>query len=203
MSAADALGHPWIVNAVQQSSMNERVVITAEGKLFASAMRKYANLYREKPLKHFGLQLMAWSTVSDERAAASNIFESIDKNKDGICSLEELETLLITDLKMSGEAVKQTCQAIRDTKFEEITYTDIVSSLIFSQTIPYNQRMLVYAFSNLYDDECGCITEDSLRASVGNQLGHHSIADVFAEIDHRRVGKISYKQFVTYLCGDE
>jgi len=198
LSALQAMQHPWLERAREKAAQE---VSSAEGQRFAAALRSYIHL---PPLKHFSLQLMTWSTTSEERDQASKIFTLIDRNQDGKCTLEELEALLVKELKLPNESVDETSKAIKDAQWTEIRYTGVIGALLLNRQIPMNDRMLSYTFGNLKDGECDCITEESLRENAGDEIIGKPIHDVFSELDIKckRTGLISHEEFVMYLLKD-
>mmetsp|Transcript_18607 Transcript_18607/g.32578 ORF Transcript_18607/g.32578 Transcript_18607/m.32578 type:complete len:540 (+) Transcript_18607:44-1663(+) len=201
LSAWQALQHPWLSKAARQEAEHFSSISAEEGQRFASALLAYATL---PPLKHFVYQLMAWSTLTEERDHAVKMFNILDLDQDGTCTIEEFDALLRNEFKLPKEFVAEACKTIKERQWKEITYNDVIGALVCNHDIPVNERMLQYAFLNLQDEECGCITEESVCAKAGDGLGRQ-VADVFCEVDihWKRHGLITYEEFVTYLLKDK
>eukprot|EP00931_Biecheleriopsis_adriatica_P096076 TRINITY_DN6971_c0_g1_i1.p1 TRINITY_DN6971_c0_g1~~TRINITY_DN6971_c0_g1_i1.p1 ORF type:complete len:554 (-),score=115.27 TRINITY_DN6971_c0_g1_i1:8-1669(-) len=200
LTAEKALQHPWILEAAEQEKLKvSRHISASEGLRFAAAMRTYTRL---PTLKHFSVMLMAWATVSEERGDAFKIHKIMDNNGDGKCTIEELEGLLGKELELPAEEVNETIKAIIDAGWKYISFTDVITSLILCHRIPMSKRTLQYAFNNLKDNECNCITEESLRAVAGDEIELVPVEQVFSEAlleCKGKRGRISYEDFVAYV----
>jgi len=212
LTAQQALAHSWL--AEKHPCTSHDPVLGA--LQFVDALCKASQW---PALKKVFFQIMTWSTLSEERWQAAEFFRAVDKNCDGVCTAEEVLSVLAEAGGISPEETlvamnrlsalhEQSSHIEAKSTMGEIYYVDIVSAFIIEGKIPVNDRMLQYTFCQLSEKLLGgrYITEDSLLAmlgthDIGQPLGD-ALDQVIDEVKGMHPGRVSLDEFSSYIRGE-
>ncbi|KAJ3681133.1 hypothetical protein LUZ60_015622 [Juncus effusus] len=188
LTATEVLEHPWLKNASMAPNIPLGEEVRARLKQF-SAMNKF---------KKKALRVVASHLSSEEVADIKQIFDMMDKDKNGNLTFEELKEGLQTignavpdpDIQMLLEAADIDGNGMLDC--DEFVTVSVHLKKIGSE------EQLAKAFKYFDKDGNGFIEVDELReALIEGDLGPNDqlINEIFLDVDKDQDGKISYQEF--------
>jgi calcium-dependent protein kinase len=188
LNAETALQHQWIT----QRRKGEGTQIE---KPVADALRSFA---KASKFRRCCLEMMAWSLTSEESAKVMEDFRKLDANNQGTITLTELKEVLVHKYKITDDEALKVFQIMDTNCDEEIHYSDFLAAMITTR-INLHDDLLRRAFSKFDTDQSGYITPENLKEVLGDIAKGSKVADLLAEADYLKDGRISYEEFVRFL----
>ncbi|EAN32682.1 Protein kinase domain protein [Theileria parva strain Muguga] len=195
ITAEEALNHEWIlrIRTIPQS---------VEPHISKSLTRRFKKFLKYNKMKQMALTCLAYHLSERELAPLTNAFESLDKDGDGVLSLDEVANGL-KHSKQSSFHIEQIVKGIDTDQSGIIEYTEFVAAAIDARL--YNQKDFFKRAFNIFDtDRDGRITrEDMYRVfsteSTNPRMTQEMVEDILEEVDLDRDGTISYDEFTSML----
>ncbi|URE06851.1 calcium-dependent protein kinase [Musa troglodytarum] len=188
LTAAQALSHPW---AREGDALEIPLDISV-----LSNMRQFVKYSR---FKQFALRALASTLNEEELADLKDQFHTIDVDKSGAISVEEMRHALGKDLpwKLKEPRVLEIVQAMDSNTDGFIDFEEFVAATLHvHQLVEHDNgkwRSLSKAAFDKFDvDKNGYITPDELRMHTGLK---GSIDPLLEEVDIDKDGKISLDEF--------
>lgn len=191
LTAQMALEHRWIAN--RREELNN-------GKVDTSIALALRNFGKASKFRRTCMEMMAWSLSSEERQQLKRDFVAIDKNMHGTITLGELKAVLVSKFTIKDEEIRMIFEAMDTNKDEEIHYSDFLAAMVNSRIV-LHENLLRSTFRKFDIDNSGYITVENLREVLGDEYKGAQVDELLAEGDLLKDGRISYPEFVSYLCG--
>lgn len=125
----------------------------------------------------------------------------MDQNHQGTITLSELKKVLEEKFQISAEETRAVFKALDSNHDEEIHYSDFLAAMVNTR-IALHDDLLQSAFKKFDTDNSGFITPQNLREVLGDTFEGEEVEKFVDEADKLKDGRISYKEFVSYLRGD-
>lgn len=191
LSALEVLEHPWFA----KSQAKAKTPIEFDLTLF----KRYLNTYK---LKKIVLMYMASRIKDEEVTYVREMFEELDKNKDGLITFDEMEDGL-KSLNIPKEDLQQIFESIDTDKSDKIDYTEFIAATLDQHSYLKEER-LYEAFKMFDKDGSGKISRDEIIKAL--KLENESIIGVnelIDEIDTNKDGCIDYNEFITMMTAQK
>jgi calcium-dependent protein kinase len=202
ITAQDALNHLWIKKVLAESEdpkiQNEKML---------NSLRNLKNFTALCALQKAALVYIA-SQVSDpkEEEKITNLFNAIDKDKDGHVTENDLYKAFYAIYKNSNRAKRDAAAAIKMAdlngngvidytgNFPLITYIEFLIANMNPNLLD-NDQILKKAFDFYDDDKNGYITCEELQKVFGTLCTEEQLNDMIKEVDLNGDKKISFGEF--------
>lgn len=194
ISAADACKHPWIAQYSRYASKEDISRVLA-------GIRKYRRTSKLKEAIHTFIVSKIINPIEVEIEKA--VFNSIDTNKDGTISREELTEVLISETMPVEEAQMYADFIIGEVDSDLngcIDYSEFLKACV-KKKIVFTKENLIQAF-NLFDtDGNGTIEIEELKDYLvgGVEITQELLLRIMAEADLNGDGKIDMNEFEALL----
>ncbi|CDY16652.1 BnaA09g20300D [Brassica napus] len=194
ISAENVLEHPWILSEAPDKPIDG--VVLSRLKQFR-AMNK---------LKKLALKVIAEGLSEEEIRSLKTMFESMDTDKSGSITYEELKTgLNRLGSKLPEAEVKQLMEAADVDGNGTIDYIEFITATMQRHRLERDEH-LHKAFLHFDKDNSGqrdkiYITKDELEIAMKEHgMGDEACAkEIISEIDKNYDGKIDYEEFCAMM----
>jgi len=190
LTAQTALQHKWI------SQRHKNKKDCEVDSCVVEALRSFG---RASKFRRCCMEMMAWSLSNEERAKVRQYFISMDKDRNGTITLNELKAALEDKFHVPDEEARAIFSALDSNSDEEIHYSDFLAAMV-STRIKLHDGLLQHTFRRFDTDNSGYITKENLQEILGDSCD--DVDKLVAEADMLKDGRISYPEFVAYLRGD-
>ncbi|KAL3635642.1 Mitogen-activated protein kinase cpk1 [Castilleja foliolosa] len=190
-TAVEVLNHPWMREGGDASDEPLDIAVLTRMKQF-QAMNK---------LKKVALKVIAENLSEEEIIGLKEMFKSIDTDKSGTITFEELKAgLLNLGTILSESEVRQLMEAADVDGNGTIDYIEFITATMHINRMEREDR-LYKAFKYFDKDWSGYITIDELEHALKeyNMGDAKTIKEILAEVDTDRDGKINYDEFVAMM----
>jgi len=189
-TAQQVLEHPWVV----KEAPNSKGSLT---NLDIENLKKYTG---ENKLKKAVLTFIASRLNDDEVKNLTKIFETLDENKDGTLTLNEVKNgLEKLNNKDIGIDVKGLFESIDTDNSGRIDYTEFLAATI-NQKEYLRQERLNEAFMMLDKDGSGKITKDEIKKALQlDNVGEEVLEELIKKYDLNGDGVIDYNEFLNMM----
>lgn len=195
LTASQAMQHRWLS---QGSCASSRRDVEANANV-ARALLDFSSSSR---FRRACLTVMAWSLTQEERSKVSHYFLDIDMAKDGTLTLDELETVMLGKLDISGVDVQEVFQMLDTRKSGRIHYTDFLAAMI-SINIPMHEGLLQAAFDRFDNEYSGYISASNLRQVLGDKFDGIAVKHLLSELAPKNRGKVTFSEFSAFLTREK
>ncbi|KAJ0252530.1 EF-hand domain-containing protein [Hirschfeldia incana] len=181
--------HPWIVREASDKPIDG--IVLTRLKQFR-AMNK---------LNKLALKVIAEGLSEEEIRGLKTLFASMDTDKSGSITYEELKTGLNTHgYKLPEAEVKQLMEAADVDGNGTIDYKEFITVTMHRHRLIRDEQ-LHKAFLHFDKDSSGCITKDELEIAMKNHgMGDEACAkEIISNIDKNNDGKIDYEEFCAMM----
>lgn len=196
-SASEVLNHTWVKN----KAPNAEHYLT---ELNVESLKNYKN---NNKLKKAVLTFIASRLKDDEIKILKDIFNTLDKNKDGTLTLEEIrEGIKLNEIGVGklGDKninVEELFKSIDTDKSGVINYTEFIASTI-DQKIYLKEEKLYEAFKTFDKDNSGKISIDEVKQILRIQNDDaKAVEEMIKSFDINNDGEIDYNEFLTMMGG--
>lgn len=187
LSSAEVLNHPWFEKSITKS----KVPIMLDLNLF----KRYVNAYK---LKRVVLMFIASRVQDEEVAHLKEVFDQLDKNKDGTITIEEME-IGLKDAKIDKVYLNELFDSIDTDKSGRIDYTEFIAATLEQKSYLKEER-LYEAFKAFDKNGSGKISKDEIMNVLKLQNESLSgVEELINEIDTDKNGSIDYNEFITMM----
>ncbi|CAH2071625.1 unnamed protein product [Thlaspi arvense] len=189
ISAGKILEHPWIKSEASDEPIDG--VVLTRLKQFR-AMNK---------LKKLALKVIAEGLSEEEIKGLKTMFESMDSDKSGSITYQELKTgLHRLGSKLSEAEVKQLMEAADVDGNGTIDYIEFISATMHRHRLERDEH-LHKAFQYFDKDGSGHITKDELEIAMKEHgMGDEACAkEIISEVDKDNDGRIDYEEFCAMM----
>ncbi|KAF3567808.1 hypothetical protein DY000_02014101, partial [Brassica cretica] len=189
ISAENILEHPWILSEAPDKPIDG--VVLSRLKQFR-AMNK---------LKKLALKVIAEGLSEEEIRSLKTMFESMDTDKSGSITYEELKTgLNRLGSKLPEAEVKQLMEAADVDGNGTIDYTEFITATMHRHRLERDEH-LHKAFLHFDIDNSGYITKDELEIAMKEHgMGDEACAkEIISEVDKDNDGRINYEEFCAMM----
>lgn len=189
-SAAVALKHKWLVSQLGLDGGSAR-----KGSITHLSARTghFANYLAMKKLKKAALVYIASNLTQSEVATLKEIFESMDKNRDGSISLSELDEAI--ERGNFSQRILHDLRELRDDHTvcgdQQIDWRDFVASTM-DRSIVLREDNMRMAFEHFRHSNAEYLTIEDLSNIFGGTVPAREVMDV---LDGDKDGKVSYEDF--------
>ncbi|KAF6168112.1 hypothetical protein GIB67_011497 [Kingdonia uniflora] len=191
ITSAEVLAHPWIREDGEASDKPIDSAVLCRMKQFR-AMNK---------LKKLALKVIAENLSEEEIKGLKQTFTSIDTDKSGTITYEELKKgMALIGTKLSEAEVKQLMDAADVDGNGTLDYLEFITATMHRHRLERDDH-LYKAFQYFDKDNSGFITRDELRTAMKDHaMGDEgSIMDIISEVDTDNDGRINYEEFCTMM----
>ncbi|XP_020580156.1 calcium-dependent protein kinase 20-like [Phalaenopsis equestris] len=192
LTAQEVLGHPWLQNAKTAPNVNLGETVRARLQQF-SLMNKF---------KKRALRVVAEHLSVEEVADIKIMFESMDINRKGRITLEELKSGLHKLGHQIPDADVQILMNAADVDGDgTLEYGEFVALSIHLKKLG-NDEHLHKAFAYFDQNKSGYIEIEELSEALADDLGpnHDEVINaIIRDVDTDKDGKISYEEFATMM----
>ncbi|CAD8141516.1 unnamed protein product [Paramecium pentaurelia] len=190
-SASEILNDPWIKEKAK------------EDKISLDVMSDLGKFHNESNMRAAILQMIAGEMMSNEEKDQLNqTFQSMDKNKDGQLSKEELiqaYTQVFNDELKAKHLVEEIFTQIDQNNSGKISYTEFLVASAKQNTI-LSKTKIDQAFKMFDKDGNGQITKQELQDIMcGVDIDNTQWAQIIAQCDKNGDGIIQYDEFANML----
>ncbi|CAN6867760.1 unnamed protein product [Brassica oleracea] len=192
ISAENILEHPWILSEAPDKPIDG--VVLSRLKQFR-AMNK---------LKKLALKVIAEGLSEEEIRSLKTMFESMDTDKSGSITYEELKTgLNRLGSKLPEAEVKQLMEAADVDGNGTIDYTEFITATMHRHRLERDEH-LHKAFLHFDKDNSGYITKDELDIAMKEHgMGDEAcVKEIISEVDKDNDGRINYEEFCAMMRSD-
>jgi calcium-dependent protein kinase len=189
ISAAKVLEHPWIKSEASDKPIDG--IVLSRLKQFR-AMNK---------LKKLALKVIAEGLSEEEIKGLKTMFETMDSDRSGSITYEELKTgLHRLGSKLSEAEVKQLMEAADVDGNGTIDYIEFISATMHRHRLERDEH-LHKAFQYFDKDGSGHITKEELEIAMKEHgMGDEACAkEIISEVDKDNDGRIDYEEFCAMM----
>ncbi len=189
LSASDCLKHSWFTEHT-----NKKVDVTLSNKCLHN-MKKF---HAERKMQQAALTYIVNHLLSkEEKNELLELFQSFDKNGDGVLSKEEIfegYRSILGEIEARNE-VERIMSEIDIDKSGTIDYNEFLISATNRQSV-LNKEKLEQTFKMFDKDGNGSISLDEIRSVLGNGFtDKKSLEQIIKECDTNGDGEISMSEF--------
>ncbi|KAK7841608.1 calcium-dependent protein kinase 29 [Quercus suber] len=211
ITAADALGHPWLKEDGDASDRPISSAVLIRMKQFR-AMNK---------MKKLALKVIAENLSEEDIKGLKQMFNNMDTDKSGTITLEELKIgLTRLGSRLSETEIKQLMDAADVDKNGTIDYSEFITATMHRHKLEREEHLhkafkmtaaenlleeeeikgLKQMFNNMDTDKSGTITLEELKIGLtrlGSKLTETEIKQLMDAADVDKNGTIDYSEFIT------
>ncbi|KAF4676681.1 hypothetical protein FOL47_005632 [Perkinsus chesapeaki] len=194
-SCSEALRDPWLQSAAARKEMPP---------LDTSVLENLHRFAAAGTMKRAALGLIAMTMSMPQVRELEEQFRALDKDGNGVITLEELTTALTEKLNMSKEEAQSVFRKLDVTGDHEIHYSGKVDADEFLAAslelhIADNESLILDAFRKMDRDGSGSISLENLRTILGEDYMGTRIEELLKECDINGDGQIQYEEFVALV----
>lgn len=189
LSASDCLKHVWFTEHA-----NKKI----DAKLSAKSLENMKKFHAERKMQQAALTYIVNHLLSkEEKNELLDLFQSFDKNGDGVLSKEEIYEgyKQSMDPEDAMREVERIMSEIDIDKSGTIDYNEFLMAATNKQNL-MNKEKLEQTFNMFDKDGNGSISLDEIRAVLGNSFTDQNILEsIVKECDTNGDGEISMNEF--------
>jgi calcium-dependent protein kinase len=188
LTAGQVLQHTWVVN---QAPNSQDVVLS----LSTDSLKNYKNANK---LKRAVLTFIASRLKDEDIKQLKDIFNTLDKNKDGTLTLEEIKEG-VSLLKDNTLNVEEIFSSIDTDGSGVINYTEFLAATI-DQKVYLKEERLYEAFKAFDKDGSGKISVDEIKTILkGDENENKKFEELVKTFDTNGDGEIDYNEFIVMM----
>jgi len=188
LTAKSALEHRWISQSVDKATPKVDVSILVGLQSWVAAPR----------LLRACMSMMAWSLTNKQHAQVRGYFLALDRNHDGVISIEDLQQAL-KQVQDDGNASVELSQALQTAAAEfqefQIHYSDFLAAMTGSH-IELDEDLLHLTFQKFDRRGAGQISRQDLREVLGT---NSDVDCLLEEAGLARNSGLQFSDFASYV----
>jgi calcium-dependent protein kinase len=188
-SAAQALRHKWLVDQLGLDGVDKHASAITHRSIRTGHFTSYLAM---KKLKKAALGYIASNLTQSEVGTLKEIFQAMDKNRDGLISLSDLDSAI--ERGRFSERILQDLQELRSdlaiSGDVQIDWRDFVASTM-DRSVALREDNVRMAFEHFRHSHAEYLTIDDL-ADIFEVAHAQEVMDV---LDTDRDGKVSFEDF--------
>jgi len=188
ISASEALEHAWFKKFAKGEKVKKSLALKALGNL--------KNFRAEQKLKQATLAyIVSQCLTKEETDKMESIFESMDKNNDGMLSKQEIREGYEEHfgVAIDDEELDKIFSAIDTDGSGAIDYSEFLMATMNEQQLMSKEKLKA-AFKMFDKDGSGTISKDEIKEALGN-LDEEMADKIISEVDEDDDGEISFEEF--------
>lgn len=191
LSAKECLEHPWFTEEDGLTENNEEKIQKIQRLAFTSKLQKMIWYFMANNL-----------TTVEEREKLGNVFKSLDKDKNGLLSKDEISKAYSNLKGFSNQAIEEVLRQFDTDRSGMIEYSEFLAAAFDKQQLLTKQR-IVQCFHLFDKDGNGSIDANELKLALTGstkeaEIDKH-IKKLIAEVDKNKDGKIQLFEFTAML----
>ncbi|EER02181.1 calcium-dependent protein kinase 1, putative [Perkinsus marinus ATCC 50983] len=191
-SCKEALQDPWLRKTWRGDQ---------EPSLDTSVLTNLYHFAAAGVMKRAALGLIAMTMSTPQVRQLEEQFRVLDKDGNGVITLEELTTALTEKLNMTREEARTVFSKLDVTGNHEIHYSEFLAASL-ELHIADNESLILDAFRKMDRDGsggCRSISLENLRTILGEDYMGTRIEEIIKECDINGDGQIQYEEFVALV----
>ncbi|GMH40545.1 hypothetical protein BSKO_08449 [Bryopsis sp. KO-2023] len=190
-SAKEILMHEWMKeNGIASTKALDNAVLTR--------IKGFTAMNR---LKKEALKVIASNLPADEIAGLRTMFESMDTDKSGTVTVEELrQGMKRMGTKIPDKELQAIMEATDVDGSGSIDYQEFLAATIHMSKMEKEEH-LMKAFAHFDADDSGYITKDELEVALKDFGEVGNIEEILSEVDKDNDGRIDYEEFCAMMKG--
>lgn len=199
LKAPQVLKHKWMQIADELTSMKPLNINVNNLKSFQNANK----------LKKTILTFIASQLNSSEISQLGTLFSTLDKNGDGVLTIDEITNGLKEHFKengkgINGEEIETILRSLDTDHSGNVNYTEFIAATI-EKSVYMKEDKLFQAFKHFDQDKSGKISAEELKRVLG---GHEDFKDkddstfvkMIQEVDKNGDGEIDINEFIDMMA---
>jgi len=187
-SAAKLLAKPWL-----QASGSPKSPLVG-----CNFIARLQDFQAHTKLKKVALTAVAQQLPDEDTAALQELFRSLDKNGDGVLSIQEVKEGLLSEGMRVPPALEDILQSVDSDGSGTLDYTEFVAAMIDDDI--YAQRDICKAAFRTFDlDGDGKITQAEFDKVLSGTSPANGIRNMIMEADIDGDGCLDFEEFYTIL----
>ena len=196
-SAAEALKHPWIQQANQQTKE------TVSSDVAMSALTNLQNFNASSKLKQATYAFIASQLLSkQEKEQIDKVFRAMDLNGDGKLQKDEIKQGYAEYFgrQLTDQEIDEMFEKVDADGSGEIEYSEFVVATLNEKNLLSNNKLQT-AFKMFDKDGGGSISIEEIKQvlSFGQTLDEDMVAQIIKQVDANGDGEISYDEFAQMM----
>jgi calcium-dependent protein kinase len=190
LTAQQSLDHPWMKADLEKATLN----------LNWGSLKNFQNYNK---LKKATLTFIASQLSENEIQELGKLFKSIDKNGDGVLTVEEIKNALVNQKDQNIKDIQSVLDSIDTDGSGTINYTEFLAATM-EKAIYLKEEKLFNAFRMFDADGSGKISAEELKATLGSDEKFKNLdksywENMIKEADKNNDGEIDYNEFLEMM----
>ncbi|KAL4472084.1 hypothetical protein ABPG72_001082 [Tetrahymena utriculariae] len=188
LKSFEVLNHPWMKQDIKQ-----------KGKNLPLNFNALKNFTQHHKLKKVALTFIASQLSESEISDLGRLFRQLDKNGDGVLTIDEIKEGLSGTTEKSYEEIKKVIESIDTDGSGKIDYTEFLAATM-EKSLYMKEDKLIQAFKMLDLDDNGKISKSELKSVLCKDEKYQNIPESYwdqmiQEVDKNGDGEIDYSEF--------
>ncbi|XP_031405501.1 calcium-dependent protein kinase 29 [Punica granatum] len=191
ITAAQALGHPWM----------KEDGVASDRPISSAVLTRIKQFRAMNKMKKLALKVIAENLSEEDIKGLRQMFNNMDTDGSGTITFEELKTgLSRLGSKLSEAEMKQLMDAADVDKNGTIDYIEFITATMHRHRLEKEEH-LYKAFQYFDKDNNGFITREELRQAMQQHgMGDEATVDeVIDDVDTDKDGRINYEEFLAMM----
>ena len=187
-TTAEALDSPWLK---EKTGSNREIEVERD---VVDSLQRFTSYSR---IKKAALMVVAHKSTGDDLKQLNEAFLSIDRNRTGVITVDELRHILQKH-GIEDEETQKLFDGLDQDKTGQIRYLEFLAATIETRAI-INAAKLSDAFDHLDEDRSGFITEKNLKKLLGRSFSDREIKEIIEECDLTGDKRVSREEFMKLM----
>lgn len=189
-SGEEMLQDPWLKKG---GSASDKVI----DNVVATRLKDFSKMNK---LKKKALQVIAASLDPAEIEGLKNMFETIDTDKSGTITMDELRKAIGKgQYKLTTEDITRLMEAADVDGNGEIDYNEFLAATIHQSKLEHEEHIF-NAFKKFDKDGNGVLSVEEITEALENfNISKNEIAGILKEVDKDGNGEVDYEEFLVMM----
>jgi calcium-dependent protein kinase len=209
----EALEHPFFTSAAEHqpsasstprgANSSPRVVestsnqVTSANQMhdIAQSLKSYWSMCKFNKVM---CKVVAFSLKPNQISDLRNIFNNIDKDRNGSVSMAELQTVLRDNCSEFADEIEQSEEfQLLSRENKDISYSDFLAAALIKR-VCIEESQLLMAFALLDQENAGYLSFEAVRNAIGNYMTEDEVKEMINALDKDGDGRIDYQEFILH-----